>query len=127
MGNAYWELFNSVIPLYIIIVIGWLSSYLKLVKPDGTTIEVINGFVSNVCIPVMVLQYLAQVDLRDIDYWKYAAAFLLVHFPLGILSMIGTLVTGYCKNSSLRCDYHPKLRQPHHVIVTTIIITIIMT
>jgi len=99
--SPYATLFSNVLPVYLIIILGWIAAKMGMIKyQSADAIDSINSFIFNVCVPAQVLQYLAQENLLDWSYWKYVASFLIVHYALGVFCFVYAYFTSSSSSGS---------------------------
>jgi len=84
---------NVVIPVFAIVLAGYLCGRFKLLGPGGS--EALNGFTYYAALPALFFGSLAKVELAQIFNWSYLGAYLLGMAVVGIAALIvGRLVFG---------------------------------
>ena len=84
---------NVVIPVFAIVLAGYLCGRFKLLGPGGS--EALNGFTYYAALPALFFGSLAKVELAQIFNWSYLGAYLLGMAAVGIAALIvGRLVFG---------------------------------
>lgn len=84
---------NVVIPVFAIVVTGFLCGRFKLLGPGGS--EALNGFVYYAALPALFFGSLAKVELAQIFNWPYLGAYLLGMAVTGIAALVvGRFVFG---------------------------------
>ena len=78
--------FNVVLPVFAIILCGFLSAHYRLLGPEST--EALNRFVYYIALPVMLFHSMASVETTTIFNWPYISAYAagqMVTFVLALL------------------------------------------
>lgn len=84
---------NVVIPVFAIVLAGYLCGRFKLLGQGGS--EALNGFVYYAALPALFFGSLAKVELGEILNWPYLGAFLLSMAVTGIAAfVVGRFVFG---------------------------------
>ncbi len=79
-------IFNVVVPVFAIILTGYLSGAFKLL--DGESSRAINRFVYYISLPVLLFISMARVDVVHILNWRYIAAILITLAITLLLSLL---------------------------------------
>lgn len=77
---------NVVIPVFAIILAGYLCGRFKLLGAGGS--EALNGFVYFAALPALFFGSLAKVELAEILNWSYLAAYLLGTAATGLAALL---------------------------------------
>ncbi len=84
---------NVVIPVFAIVLAGYLCGRFKLLGPGGS--EALNGFTYYAALPALFFGALAKVELAQILNWPYLGAYLLGMAVVAVAALIlGRLVFG---------------------------------
>ena len=84
---------NVVIPVFAIVLAGYLCGRFKLLGPGGS--EALNGFTYYAALPALFFGSLAKVELAQIFNWSYLGAYLLGMAVVAVAALIlGRLVFG---------------------------------
>lgn len=84
---------NVVIPVFAIVLAGYLCGRFKLLGPGGS--EALNGFTYYAALPALFFGSLAKVELAQIFNWSYLGAYLLGMAVVGVAALVvGRLVFG---------------------------------